>query len=89
MNEISETYDFEADARANAIKNAEEKAKELSKELGVRLGAVVEYSEWMQGDDQFQPYYAETQSARLDEDLGLQRGEEEIVMQVYITYQIR
>ncbi len=87
--EISETYDYEAQARKEAILQAEQKAEELSQELGIRLGAVVDYNEWINNGDQFEPYYAEMHSAGIELEQSFQLGEDDITALVSITYQIR
>lgn len=82
-----------SDARKLAIEDAKDKAKDLSKDLGVRLGRIVEFS------DATNPYYPimareEAFGKGGDADVAmpapdLPQGENKIVSQVYITYEIR
>jgi len=76
-------------ARELAIKNAKEKADKLREQLGIRLGKIVNYNE-----DGYYPVYfkAETLDNRGGVGGGgpeVPVGENEIVVNVTITYQIK
>ena len=81
---------LKAEARTKAIENAKIKAKELEKQLGVRLGRIVNFSESVGGFPG--PIFYEKV---LDGNMGggggpaLPAGENEIIVNVSITYQIR
>lgn len=78
------------EARELAIKDAKEKAARLRKQLGIRLGKIVNYSE----GGGYPPIYF-TAEAKLDGRGGdisgpsVPTGENEIVVNVTITYQIK
>ncbi len=83
---------FKVEARAKAIEDAREKAKVLARDLGVRLGKVVSFSENVGGG--YPMMYAEKNmmvqnfagTAPVPE---LPKGENKIISQVTITYEIR
>lgn len=79
------------EARELAIKDAKEKANTLKKQIGIRLGKIVNYSE---GGYYPGPYFLEAKA--LDGRGGdisatpeIPAGENEIVVNVTITYQIK
>lgn len=82
---------FKAEARAKAIADAKAKAKILSKDLGVRLGAIVSFSEF--GGPV--PIYGYAAGFGLGGDFeksaapSIPAGENEIVSNVNITFEIR
>lgn len=91
INFISEDEDLLlVEARKLAIDDARKKAKKLSKDLGVRLGRLVEFS-----DTVSQPpfYFAREESLMKDLDGAsvpeLPIGENRIVSQVYLVFEIR
>jgi len=82
------------EARKLAIDDAQEKAKKLSKDLGVRLGRLIEFS------DASSPIYYLRESKDVSYGMGggieeaapipdLPVGENKIVSQVYLTFEIR
>lgn len=82
-----------AEARDMAIKDAKEKAKVLSKSLGVRLGDIISYSEY---GDYPMPYYggvmmaeAKSMDATISVPPELPVGENQIISNVSITYEVR
>ncbi len=80
------------EARAMAIKNAKEKASKLQRQIGIRLGKIVNYSE---GNNYPGPYYMEAKAmdgrggAAVPPTPSVPAGENEITVNVSITYQIR
>lgn len=80
-------------AREMAIKDAKEKANKLKKQLGIRLGKIVNYSE----GGNYPPFYLKAEA--LDSRGGgvggdgpipsVPAGENEIIVNITITYQIR
>lgn len=82
---------IKVDARALAIKDAREKAQILAKDLGVKLGKVVSFSENSGGG---YPMYA-AKAMMADSSLSaapapvLPKGENKVVSDVSITYEIR
>ncbi|MFZ2484805.1 MAG: SIMPL domain-containing protein [Minisyncoccia bacterium] len=81
------------EARAEAIKDAKEKAKTLSKELGVRLVRVVSFYDNTGGGPM--PYYAEGMGGDMmvktqaNPAPTLPTGENKVVVNVTVTYEIR
>ncbi len=96
VNQISSLYfkvdkdeAFKLEAKALAIKDAKEKAEETAKQLGVRLGKLVGYSENSNYYPPYPVYYREGaggggQSAAPE----IQTGENEILVNVTLTYEI-
>lgn len=89
---IDDEESYQDQARSLAIKEARAKAKVLAKELGVRLGKVVSFSE--NGDNNY-PMYAEksmTGAGMMSDSATpptLPKGENKIISNVFITYEIR
>lgn len=87
---VDKEEELKEQARELAIKDAKEKASKLKKQLGVRLGKIVNYNE----GGYYPPIYYSTE-AKLDGRGGdisgpsVPAGENEIVMNITITYQIR
>lgn len=79
------------EAREKAIAEAKSKAKELRKQLGIELGKIVNFSE--SGDRQVMPMYADMKygvgGAAEASSPSISTGENEIVVNVSLTYQIR
>lgn len=83
---------YESEARMNAIAAAQEEAALIAEQLGVTLGDVTGYNEWMNAGDQ--PFYRELAAV---ESLSfsdaqppeLAPGQEEVEMEVSITYSIQ
>lgn len=76
-------------ARELAIKDAKEKAGALKKQLGIRLGKIVNYNE-----GGYYPVYFKAEALDNRDGVGsggpsVPTGENEIVVQVTITYQIK
>lgn len=90
---IDEPENVKVEARKKAIENAQEKAEMLAKNLGVGLGKVVTFSESFGG------YPVMESSARFygvggagmggGYTSGVQTGEQEVVANVNITYELR
>jgi uncharacterized protein len=87
--EIDNPEALKTDARKKAIDDAESKAEELEDQLGVDLGKIVNFSEGI-GGFPIPVYYEKA----LDVGIGgggpsVPTGENEIIVNVTITYQIR
>lgn len=87
---VDKEEELKDQARELAIKDAKEKASTLKKQLGIRLGKIVNYNE---GGYYPQPYFLE---AKVTDGRGggmdgpsVPAGENEIVVNVTITYQIK
>ena len=89
---IDEPEDLQAEAREEAIENAKEKAEELAKELGVSLGKLRGFNE---GGYTPAPMY---DRAMMMEGIGMgggggpiqvPSGEQEVRMNVTLTYEVR
>ena len=86
--EIDEPEKLQAEARQKAIEDAKNKAKELEDQLGVDLGKIVNFSESTGGFPG--PIYYEVAKGGFGGDgPALPTGENEIVVSVTLTYQIR
>ncbi len=91
--EVEDEDTVRAEARKEAIDEAREKAKVLARDLGVRLVRVVSFSE--SGGIPGPYYYAKdyalgmggAEAARPTPEVSV--GQNEIISQVYITYEIR
>lgn len=79
------------EAREKAIKDAEAKASTLEGQLGIRLGRIINFSE--SGNGYVPPYYYDkvmNLESRAGGDVpSVQIGENEILVNVSITYQIK
>jgi uncharacterized protein len=87
---IEDEDELRAEAREEAIKEARAQAKELARQLGVRLVRIVSYSE----GGYPMPYYAKDMAlgmggAVAESAPSLPTGENEIVVNVSVTYEIR
>lgn len=89
---IDDEDELRAEARAEAIKEARAKAKDLAKDLNVRLVRVVNF--WENSGPY--PYYSKTEAYGLGGDATAPQaspevpaGENEIVVNVSVTYEIR
>jgi len=80
---------LKAEARVKAIKDAKEKADALSKDLGVRLGRIVNFNE--SGGEVPMPMYEKFGfgGAAPAADPIIMPGQNEIVSNISITYEIR
>lgn len=90
---IDDTTTLKDEARTEAIADAKAKAEVLAKQLGVRLGKMIGYYE-NEGGAGPQPYYASMSDMALESAKAavapeLPRGDNKIVSNVTITYQIR
>lgn len=87
---IDEPEKLQDEARAKAIADAKAKAKTLEKQIGIRLGKIINFSENTGG---YPIYYLKAQA--LPENSGgdtgpsLPSGENEITVNVTLTYQIK
>lgn len=96
--EIDDPEALKAEAREKAIDDAHEKAEELKDQLGVRLGRIVSFSE---NDSGWSPpiYYRGLEAGGIGGGMGgdvkvmpapdLPTGQNEVVVTVSITYQIK
>lgn len=88
---IDDPDKLQTEARKQAIENAKIKARKLQKQLGIRLGKIINYSE----GGGYPPYFLEARAfapAGSGGDIqgpSVPPGENEIVVNVTITYQIR
>lgn len=87
--EIDEPEKLKSEARKMAIDDAKKKARELEKELGIDLGKIINFSESAGGFPT--PIFLEAKGGIGGEDGGpsVPSGENEIVVNVYLTYQIK
>jgi hypothetical protein len=91
---IDDPEELQAQARELAIKDAEAKAKVLAAQLGKRLGDIKSYSEGGYGGTPPMPYMAR-EAVMMD--VGVEEmkavpvptGEQEIVISVNLTYEVR
>ncbi len=86
--EIDEPEKLKAEAREKAIEDARAKADELEDQLGVDLGKIVNFSESI-GGFPGPIFYAAERGMGGGGGPSVPTGENEIVVQVTITYQIR
>ncbi|MFA6251368.1 MAG: SIMPL domain-containing protein [Candidatus Paceibacterota bacterium] len=89
---IDDEESYKDQARSLAIKEARAKAKVLAKELGVRIGRVVSFSE--NGNNSYPMYESKMMSgagAMMDSVAAptLPKGENKIISNVVITYEIK
>jgi len=88
--EIDDSTDLEQQAREEAFNSAREKAKQIAEAGGFRLGRIIDIYEWTDSSDL---YYAE--SARAYDATGsgsapeIATGEEDVIVNVTITYEIK
>ena len=88
--EIDEPEKLKAEARKMAIADAKKKARELEKELGIDLGKIINFSENTGGFPT--PVYLEAKGdmgGGGDSGPSVPSGENEISVNVYLTYQIK
>lgn len=87
--QIDEPEQLKAEARKMAINDAKKKARELEKELGIDLGKIINFSENTGGFPT--PIFLEAKGGIGGGDGGpsVPAGENEIVVNVYLTYQIK
>lgn len=87
--EIDNPDALKAEARTKAIADAKKKANELQGQVGISLGKIINFSENTGGYPV--SYMLETKSANQDGDSGpsIPTGENEIIVNVALTYQIR
>jgi uncharacterized protein YggE len=94
--DIDDPEELKAEARAKAIADANEKAHQLKSQLGVRLGRIVSFSEDTGGYPP--PYFLRSEAGGFGGDAmsvkampapAVPTGENEVVVNVSITYQIR
>lgn len=89
---IEDPEKYKAEARQTAFEDAKKKAEELEDQIGVNLGKIVNFSENVGG---FPPiYYAKDMVLNASEGRGgggpsLPTGENEVVVNVQVTYQIK
>jgi len=80
---------LKAEARAKAISDAKKKANELEKQLGIRLGKIVSFSENTGGFPN-EIFYAKGLGGGAGGDASsLPAGENEILITISLTYQIK
>lgn len=77
-------------ARAAAITEAKNKAKALSRDLGVRLTKIISYNESSGGNPSPIPYFTKASYGMgAATEMAVPTGENEILMNVTITYEIK
>ena len=89
--QIDDLDALKAEARGKAIENAKIKANELQKQLGIRLGKIVNFYESSSGEFP-PPIFFEIKQAAGELSGGgptLPPGENEVVINATLTYQIR
>jgi len=88
---VDDEDNIRAEARAAAIAEAKEKAKSLAKDLGVNLGSVISFSESTGGSYPMYDSYGRggMESAVAQSAPSLPVGENETMVTVYITYELR
>jgi uncharacterized protein YggE len=87
---VDKDEEFKSQAKELAIKDAKKKAAETAKQLGVRLGKLVGYSE----GSNYYPIYANYDKAMGiggggESAPSIQTGENEILVNVTLTYEIK
>ena len=85
---VDKEEELKEQARELAIEDAKEKASTLKKQLGIRLGKIVNYNE----GGYYPIYFSETKAMdgrSGDDGPSVPTGENEIVVNVTITYQIK
>jgi hypothetical protein len=73
------------EARTRAINDAKIKAQKLSKELGVKLGKITSFSEQ---NNSFQPMLYRAKAESSDSRNSITPGENKIISNVIVTYEI-
>ena len=86
---VDEPEKLQAEAREKAIADAKKKADELKDQLGVRLGRIVTFSENINGGVYPMMYAKDSGMGGGASTGALPAGQNEIVANVTITYQIR
>jgi hypothetical protein len=89
---IDDPEELQAEAREKAITDAEEKAKVLAAQLGKRLGKIRSYSEGGYGGTPPMPYMSGVmarEEAAMDSAVPVPTGEQEIVVTVSLTYEVK
>lgn len=81
----------QAEARAEAVANARAKAKQLESQVGIHLGKIVNFQENSGGYPMPMYALARTSAEKLDSGVApsLPAGENEVVISVSVTYQIK
>ena len=89
--EIDEPEKLKAEARANAIADAKKKAGELKDQVGIRLGKIVSFSEGVSGYPYPVPimYESKGMGGGVGGGPSVPSGENEITVNVTLTYQIK
>lgn len=91
---VDEPEEKRAEARAEAIKEAQQKAEVLAQQLGVSLGEIVSFNEGY-GGGPMPPVYYERSALGMGggsdaaQSAPLPAGEQEILVNVSITYELR
>ena len=87
--EIDNPDALKAEARAKAIANAKQKAGELQSQVGISLGKIVNFSENTGGYPVPMMYEAKSLGGGVGMAPAIPTGENEITVNVTLTYQIR
>lgn len=86
---IDDREELLAEARSKAIENAQEKIDKLEDDLGIRVGGVVNFSE-SEGSQPYPRYEGFGLGSGEDQaSVSIPTGQNEVVVQVYITYEIK
>lgn len=87
---VDKDEEFKSQAKEMAIKDAKKKAEETAKQLGVKLGKIIGYSE----GGSYYPVYpsykgVDGMGGGSESSPNIQTGENEILMTVTLTYEIK
>ncbi len=86
---IDNPEDARAQAREVALKNARTKAEALSKQLGVRLGKVVSYADGIQGASYNPVMGGMGMGGGGGADLSVPTGNQDVIVDVTVSYEIQ
>ncbi|MBI2062624.1 MAG: SIMPL domain-containing protein [Candidatus Yanofskybacteria bacterium] len=86
---VEDPEKLKSEARAKAVADAKKKANELKNQIGIRLGKIINFSEGFSGYPG--PYYMEAKSVGGGGVSGpsFPTGENEITVNITLTYQIK
>jgi len=79
---------LEAEARLKAIEEASVRARDLEKRLGVRLERVIGYSEWTEGPQSYNTYYAKAEGMGVGGAPEIEPGSVDLTLHVSLTYKL-
>ncbi|MFH1712376.1 MAG: SIMPL domain-containing protein [Patescibacteria group bacterium] len=85
---VEDKSSFKKQARAAAIADAASHAEQIASSLDVEIEEVTGYSEWLQSDDYYPIYYADSAEGLGGSAPKIEEGTEEIALNVTITYRL-